>query len=85
MCCLEPSLTTMSCKRRELTIFERGEVIGAWKCGIRGDETLPPRTGRPPKMTERDGRHLIRILKKDRKMTLQELHENFVDSTSTHN
>ncbi|GBC21983.2 IS630 family transposase [Rhizophagus irregularis DAOM 181602=DAOM 197198] len=25
----------MSCKRRELTIFERGEVIGAWKCGIR--------------------------------------------------
>ncbi|GBC25345.2 IS630 family transposase [Rhizophagus irregularis DAOM 181602=DAOM 197198] len=45
----------MSCKRRELTIFERGEVIGAWKCGIR-----------------------------DRKMTLQELHENFVDSTSTH-
>ncbi|GBC30911.2 IS630 family transposase [Rhizophagus irregularis DAOM 181602=DAOM 197198] len=54
------------------------------KCGIRGDETLPPRTGRPPKMTERDGRHLIRILKKDRKMTLQELHENFVDSTSTH-
>ncbi|CAB4476100.1 unnamed protein product [Rhizophagus irregularis] len=84
MCCLEPSLTTMSCKRRELTIFERGEVIGAWKCGIRGDETLPPRTGRPPKMTERDGRHLIRILKKDRKMTLQELHENFVDSTSTH-
>ncbi|CAB4446130.1 unnamed protein product [Rhizophagus irregularis] len=85
MRCLEPSLTTMSCKRRELTIFERGEVIGAWKCGIRGDETLPPRTGRPPKMTERDGRHLIRILKKDRKMTLQELHENFVDSTSTHN
>ncbi|EXX66613.1 uncharacterized protein OCT59_019820 [Rhizophagus irregularis] len=81
MRCLEPSLTTMSCKRRELTIFERGEVIGAWKCGvserkiaealncpsctihkvistykIRGDETLPPRTGRPPKMTERDGR-----------------------------
>ncbi|GET52987.1 IS630 family transposase [Rhizophagus irregularis DAOM 181602=DAOM 197198] len=74
----------MSCKRRELTIFERGEVIGAWKCEIRGDETLPPRTGRPPKMTERDGRHLIRILKKDRKMTLQELHENFVYSTSTH-
>ncbi|CAB4423366.1 unnamed protein product [Rhizophagus irregularis] len=85
MRCLEPSLTTMSCKRRELTIFERGEVIGAWKCGIRGDETLPSRTGRPPKMTERDGRHLIRILKKDRKTTLQELHENFVDSTSTHN
>ncbi|CAB4407386.1 unnamed protein product [Rhizophagus irregularis] len=84
MRCLEPSLTTMSCKRRELTIFERGEVIGAWKCGIRGDETLPSRTGRPPKMTERDGRHLIRILKKDRKTTLQELHENFVDSTSTH-
>jgi len=109
MCCLEPPLTTMSCKRKELTIFERGEIIGAWKCGIserkiaealncpsctihkvistykiHGDETLPPRTGRPHKMTERDGRHLIRILKKDRKTTLQELHENFVDSTSTH-
>ncbi|GET52988.1 IS630 family transposase [Rhizophagus irregularis DAOM 181602=DAOM 197198] len=67
----------MSCKRRELTIFERGEVIGAWKCEIRGDETLPPRTGRPPKMTERDGRHLIRILKKDRKMTLQDDESKF--------
>src|SRR5437660_650262 len=34
MRCLEPPLTTMSCKRKELTIFERGEIIGAWKCGI---------------------------------------------------
>ena len=24
----------MDVKRKELSVFERGEVIGAWKCGI---------------------------------------------------
>jgi transposase len=98
----------MAAKRKELSVFERGEVIGAWKCGISerkigealnrpqstihdtisayknsGYETLPSRPGRKPIMTERDGRHLLRILKTDRKTNLQELHENFLNSTST--
>ena len=98
----------MIVKRKELSAFERGEVIGAWKCGISerkigealshsqstihdvisayknlGCKTLPSRPGRNPIMTERDGRHLLRILKSDRKTHLQELCENFVDSTST--
>lgn len=98
----------MTSKRKELTSFERGEVIGAWKCGLSeqkisevlnhhkstvhkvisaykdfGYETLPPRTGRPPVISERDGRQLVRILKKDRKINLQELNETFASSTST--
>lgn len=98
----------MPIKTKELSIFERGEVVGAWKCGITerkisevlnrpqstihdiisayknyGSEAPLPRTGRPTVMTERDVRHLTRILKKDRKATLQEMHENFVSSTST--
>ena len=27
-------LLKMTTQRKELTIFERGEIIGAWKCGI---------------------------------------------------
>ena len=48
-----------------------------------GYETLPFRTGRPPIMTERNGHHLIRILKENRKANIQELHEEFVNFTST--
>jgi len=95
-------------KRKELTVFERGEIVGAWKCGIsvrKIAETLnqskstvqdvisvyrssncekpPPRSGRPRIMTERDNRHLQRILKENRRTNLQELRENFVASTST--
>ncbi len=33
-------------------------------------------------MTERDQCHIMRILKKNRKISLQELHEEFVNSTS---
>ena len=33
-------------------------------------------------MTERDQRYLLRILKKDRKLNLYELHKEFVNSTS---
>ncbi|CAB4390533.1 unnamed protein product [Rhizophagus irregularis] len=81
MCCLEPSLTTMSCKRRELTIFERGEVIGAWKCGV--SERKIAEALNCPSCTIHKVISTYKI--RDRKMTLQELHENFVDSTSTHN
>ncbi len=98
----------MAYKKKELSIFERGEVVGAWKCGISerkigealnhpqstvhdvisayknyGYEAPPSRTGRPLVMTERDVRHLTRIIKKDRKVNLQELREDFVSSTST--
>lgn len=98
----------MSRKQKELTVFERGEIIGAWKCGLterniaealehsnacvhkiifayknHGDKAALSRTGRPPKISVRDGRHLVRIIKKDRKLNLHEIHENFIDSTST--
>lgn len=98
----------MTTQRKELTIFERGEIIGAWKCGIserKIAETLnhpkttihnvifayknnnyekpPPRSGRPPIMTERDNNHLTIIVKKNKKTTLQEIHEEFINSTST--
>ncbi|GBB83298.1 hypothetical protein RclHR1_10020002 [Rhizophagus clarus] len=92
----------------KLSIFERGEVVGAWKCGIierkigealnhpqstihgiiaayrdHGSEAPLPRTGRLTIRTERNVRHLTRILKKNRKVNLQELREDFVSSTST--
>ncbi|CAG8543489.1 788_t:CDS:2 [Rhizophagus irregularis] len=35
-------------------------------------------------MTERDGHHLKKILKNDRKITLEELHKDFINSTSTY-
>src|SRR6266511_2302419 len=94
-------------QRKELSEFQRGEIIGAWKCDFsernisdklgypkstvhdvivaykNGFETLPPRTGRPPILTERDSRHLIQTLNKNRRTNINELHENFVNSTST--
>ena len=98
----------MDTQRKELSEFQRGEIIGAWKCcdlSIRkiseilkypkstvheviakykeGFETLPSRSGRPPIITERDGRHLMQTLNKDRKTNINELCENFVTSTST--
>jgi len=94
-------------KRKELSEFQRGEIIGAWKCNFseakigeildhpdstvhdviaayqKGFETLPPRSGRPPIITERDGRHLKQILNKNRRTNINELSEEFVTSTST--
>jgi transposase len=95
-------------KRRELSVSERGEIIGAWKSGISerkiaaalnkpkstvhnvisayrktNREKPPPRRGRPRAMTERGNRHLRRVLRENQCTTLQELHENFVVSTST--
>jgi len=102
----------MTTQRKELSEFQRGEIIGAWKCREfceklserkiskilgypkstvheviaayrdHGIEKPSPRSGRPPILTERDGRHLMQILNKNRKTNLNELYENFVSSTS---
>jgi transposase len=94
-------------KRKELSAFQREEIIGAWKYDFserkisevlgypkstvhdvivvyrdHGYETLPPRSGRPPILTERDGRHLMQILNKNRRTNINELHDNFISSTS---
>ena len=45
-------------------------------------ETFPPRSGRPQLITERDQRHLLRIVKKNRRINLQELHKEFINSIS---
>lgn len=98
----------MSKKRKEHSEFERGEVVGAWKCGIserkisealkipkstvhdiistyknHGITKPPPRNGKPSTLTERDDRHLIRILNNNRRTNIRELCENFITSTST--
>ena len=96
---------TTQCK--QLTEFQRGEIIGAWKFGHsesqiseklihpkstvnkvittykKGIEVPPSRTGKPSKITERDNRHLMRVLNKNRKTNINELCEDFVASTST--
>ena len=86
---------TKPAQRRELSDFERGEIIGAWKCKISerqiaealnkpkstvhnvisaykksNCEILPPRSGRPRVMTERDNHHLQRILKENQRTNL---------------
>ncbi len=98
----------MTTKRKELSAFEYGEIIGAWKCNLSenkiaqgldhpssivhdiisvyknfGFETMPPRGGRPPIMTERNGWHLERTIKENRWTNLQEITDNFVSFTST--
>jgi len=97
----------MTTKRKQLTEFQRGEIIGAWKFGHsesqigeklncpkstvnkviaaykKGIEVPPARTGRPPKITERDNCHLMQVLNKDRRVNINELCEDFVASTST--
>jgi transposase len=100
-------MTAQSSQRKELSEFQRGEIIGAWKCNHsereigetlnhpkttvhnvivaykEGFETLPSRSGRPPIMTERDGRHLMQVLEKERRTNISDLCENFTTSTST--
>jgi len=47
------------------------------------EEIKPPsRSGRPPALTERDKRHLTYIVKEDRKVTLNELNDKFIQATS---
>lgn len=97
----------MTDQRKELSIFERGEVVGAWKCGISeraiaeklnhpkttihdvieaykkdGLEMPPPRVGRPPILTERNGRYLLRTLKENRQTNIKELHDNFTQTAN---
>lgn len=101
-------MVKMATQRKELSEFQRGEIIGAWKCGFSerkiseilkhpkstvhdvifvykkdGLEILPPRSGKAPIITERDNRHLIRVLNKNRKTNIRELCEDFIASTST--
>ncbi|CAG8572554.1 10757_t:CDS:1, partial [Paraglomus occultum] len=77
--------------RCELSEFQRGEIIGAWKMGHKVADiakvldrryttvkdtierykthltvTCTKRSGRPPKLDDRDIRHLVNDLKKDR-------------------
>ena len=103
----------MSTTRKELSEFQRGEIIGAWKCrelgkkpiSVRkigeslghpkstvqdvitayknGCETPAPRSGRPPILNDRDGRHLKKVLNTNRRTNINEICENFISSTST--
>jgi transposase len=95
-------------KKRELTEFERGEIIGLWKGGhsernineildipkttihrtitdYKDSEKISaaPRSGRPPKFTERDVRHLAKIVKEDRKQSLEEITKKISDCLSS--
>ena len=43
----------------------------------------PPRSGRKSILTERNKRHLIHVIKEDRKVPLNVLNEKFTQATST--
>jgi|1186.fasta_scaffold111665_1 transposase len=89
-------------KTRELTDFERGEIVGLSKGGSsqreiaqilnhpkstvgdiikkyneQGLTSAASRSGRPKILTERDNRHLIKVVKDNRKDTLEEITEKF--------
>lgn len=89
-------------KKRELTDFERGEIVGLSKGNFsqrkiteilnipkstvgdvlkkyneQGLTSTTPRSGRPKILTERDNRHLIKLVKENRGNTLEEITENF--------
>src|SRR5947209_17060184 len=98
----------MSTTRKELSEFQRGEIIGAWKCrelgkkpiSVRkigellghpkstvqdvitayknGCETPAPRSGRPPILNDRDGRHLKKVLNTNRRTNINEICENSI-------
>ena len=89
-------------KTRELTDFERGEIVGLNKGGFSqrdiakildhpkstvgdiikkynelGLTTAAPRSGRPKALDKRDNRHLVKIAKNNRNLTLEEITEKF--------
>ena len=89
-------------KSRELTVFERGMIIGLHKgkhnatdiqkiLGINRTTCIAiinkfendglteplPRSGRPPLLTEREERTLVRVTKDNRKELLEEITELF--------
>ena len=94
--------------RKELSIFEREEIVEAWKGNNMSEraigevlnhpqsiihdilsaykdfeyETLPLRSGKLQLMTKRDQCHLLRIVKKNRRINLQELRKEFITFTS---
>ena len=89
-------------KTRELTEFERGEIIGLWKGGhneqnieiilnypkttihniiekYRSENQTSSafRSGRPPKLTERHIRQLVKVVNEDRQQSLDKITEKF--------
>ena len=89
-------------KSKELTEFERDEIIGLSKINLsvrniakvlllkkstihdvitkyrrRGLISAAPRSGRPPILTQRNTRALLKIVKEDRQTSLDELIEKF--------
>jgi transposase len=95
-------------ERRELTEFERGQIIGAWKFGHsereieetighpkstvhdtieryreNGTVTSASRSGRPQILSDRDKRHLERIVRSNRQQTTRQIRNNFVESSGT--
>src|SRR6266511_3164155 len=89
-------------KTRELTDFERGEIISLWKADFstrniekvlghsqktisniiikyqdEGMIITAQRSGRPKILSDQDKRHLIRTVKKDRNIAIEELTDKF--------
>jgi transposase len=58
-----------------------GDIIK--KYNDKGLTTTMPRSGRPAKTSERDNRHLIKVVKESRKSTLKEITEDFNIATNT--
>ena len=48
-----------------------------------GKISAAPRSGRPPKFTERDVRHLAKIVKEDRQQSLEEITKKISDCLSS--
>ncbi|CAG8516431.1 1117_t:CDS:2 [Rhizophagus irregularis] len=67
----------MAIKRRELTEEEHNQIIVITFYKNTGEIKPPPRPGPQPKLTERDTRHLVRLVKKDRKSSLNVLTNKF--------
>jgi transposase len=65
-------------KFKKPTVYK---VINTYK--KTGEKKPPPRPGRPSKLTKRDTRHLVRLLKTNRKASLNNLTNEFIESTST--
>jgi len=48
-----------------------------------GGGTSCPRSGRPPLLTNRDKRHLVRIVQSNRQQSAKQAHNDFVQSSGT--
>jgi hypothetical protein len=68
--------------RSELTLFERGEIIGAWKCGL-SEEKISVALKRAPsthKPLPRNKEELWQILQKEWHNIDVSVYQNLVDS-----